>query len=176
MLRRRGIGIAAAVVFIGGSQLWAGSSHLRLPTKYVESTWTVHTFTGLTSDYKEKEKLLHTKLDIAKLRRADGDTVMFTMHPRPFGNDKTEKRTFEMSIAETEKLLEAFTQVSASARQASRDGFEGAKELYKSDATILVVVTKSGGRVWRAIWTLDQQIYQLSPNHVRKVVSALKRL
>lgn len=165
-----------AVMCLMGARGWGET--LRLPMRYEETTYTVHTMTGLTSDEKTREKLLPAPVEVKKVVVEEQSFVAFVSKPRRGGEDKTDTQEVLLPFAERRAFLDALGSAEPVGRKvtSAREAVE--RTLFSSsDGDIeLTLVTVNNGRAWVVNMGLGDRTYVLDSNYVGKVAAAVRKL
>lgn len=174
-MHRAMVALLTAVVVAGVS---GSAETLRLPMQYEETSYTVHTLTGLTSDEKTKQKLLPAPVEIKKIVVEEQSFVAFVSKPRGGGKDKTETQEVRLPFAERDGFLAALTRAESAGRKATnaRETVESTMFASADEQVRLVLVTENGGRVWTVHMVLADRTYVLDKNCMSKVANAVRSL
>jgi len=157
----------------------AVSERLRLPVRFTQTEYTVHTLTGLTSDERKRQKVLPSPIELKVLIDEDGKFVCFTMLPRD-NEDESGVRRALLPYDKKDEMISALESAEKAGREAVREAVNkrtGIEEtLFSAGDVSLVLLTGKSARTWVVEMILDKTICVLSRNHVAIVVKSLKQL
>lgn len=155
--------------------LAASAETLRLPCKYVETSYTVHRLTGLTSDEKSKDKVLPRPLEVLKIKDGAGDGVQFTAKNRG-GIDKSEDESVTVSPDEAKEIVEALGKFAEMTRAASSARQNASTELVNIDDDLAVTfVTTNSGRKSVIEFAVGDSVFVLGKLECEKLAAAIKK-
>lgn len=147
---------------------------VRWPMRIVETKYTLHRMTGLTSGETSKDKLTVVIVDISKATR-DGETsIEFVRKTKLTDERETDTSRATIPSAETDTLLDAIAQV-RKAMMRSASSTDSETTLFEStDLTAKHMITKRQHCFHLTFG--DGSEFVLQAPHVQQLETALKRL
>jgi len=168
--------LAIAIAILSLTALTAQAVKIKLPTKYVLRTWTVHTLTGITSNEESKEKVWNSDLELYKLN-ADGKSyLVFRCLGRPQDStDVSETSEAKVDWEKKEELEQALKDCRSRMTKIRSNKTAESTKLFESEDVVLLYTTSATSS--RKLLTLyvDNYIYLLrSTAEINKLRRALQ--
>lgn len=154
----------------------AAGATIRLPTRYVYTTYKVHNLTGLTSDEREKEKVIPTRVDIRRITGADGAQIEIVCYPKKNDRDDISGiRKTTMSLDSARALVAALRKAPEIARELEKADRDEARKLFEADDVVLKLETHGKGSVCRLELDVLEAIYVLQLHHAALVADTMEK-
>jgi hypothetical protein len=103
---------------------------INLQTRYVETSYTVHTLTGLTSDEKSRDVVRRSELEVTKVTK-DGVEYLSFKSLNKSGSSDTDEQEASIDIAKKQALVDALNMLKEKIRLQDRKAEDVTESLFK---------------------------------------------
>lgn len=161
------------MIAVVGIAFGAVADTLRLPCRYVETSYVIHTMTGLTSNERTREKLKVVLVNVKRVALDGAEAILFEK-PAP-RNNAEDGASGIVPYADKAKFLEALAKARTTISRPSMSRDEKAETLYEGDSIQLRAFT--GAKQYAELELRELGVsFVLSAVNVQQIVDAVKRL
>lgn len=170
-------GMAAVIVGSVVLAVPALCETIRLPARYVETTYTVHMLTGTTSDEKTKEKLVRSPLEVTK-HTDDGESIIRLTAKAGEGTDRSGESQGSISFEKKDEVVALLKSLPQRISKAKMKPADGSEKIFEADDVQMTFVTEAKYRKAYVDLVVGDRTYVLSNQadieKLMKVIVALK--
>lgn len=149
---------------------------LRLPAKYIFTSYTVHLLTGETSNERVRERKTPAPVEVTRTVLDGEEVIQFVTQPIS-DEDESDTTVAHVTMAERDKILAVLAEADDLGRKARSKREDIRLERFKSadGKIVMAFVTTNLGRAWRVEWAIGQRVYVVGRRHIRSVSRTLKK-
>jgi hypothetical protein len=169
--------LVAVIVASGALAAPVLGETIRLPARYVETTYTVHMLTGTTSDEKTKDKLVDSPLDITK-HTEDGKSIIRLTAKAGQGKDRSDESQGSVPFEKKDEVLALLKSLPQRISKATMKPTDSSEKILEADGVTMTFVTEAKGRKAFLDLAVGDRTYVLRNTadieKLSKVIAALK--
>jgi hypothetical protein len=164
---------AVAVASLVLSMAPAWGKVVRLPCRYLRTTYLENMETGAHINEQTKKRTVPAPIEINRAEAGKGPVIQWTTKPNG-RNDGTESVTSEMPAGDLADLIAVLDSIEKTARESGRKG--GKKELWSAGDLTAEFTPTNGGRSWLLLLKVGDATYELERPHCKALSAALKEI
>jgi hypothetical protein len=155
----------------------AWSETIRLPARYVETTYTVHMLTGTTSDENTKEKLVDSPLEVTK-HTDDGESIIRLTAKAGQGKDRSDESQGSIPFVNKDEVVALLKSLPQRISKAKMKPADGSEKIFEGDDVQMTFVTEAKHRKAYVDMVVGDRTYvlrnQADIEKLMKIIVALK--